>query len=379
MPTATVTPPVAKPDAAPEVPASLLSHVDVRPYSPSLLVLLATFPRANGVTEHLALATPAAPYGNTPWQSAAIALYLAAVRAGREQLSAAALRDFLHPDRRTQDGQPHPARLPFHGAAAEYPLNVLHDRRIACVLSVVVGGLDENGWPEAELFVWEREEGMRGKSCGFNRTMRRRGAAAVVAFAHEEMEGEYGRLAARVRQLGERAGAVGLAREAELAGLVAKACGGARATARADTEARIEQARQKTQKTGAGKVRKAMRLPLGAPELGEQVEVAPAVEMVTGTVVRPVEFQEVKGHPVARMHISVDQQGPPRSGASLPELLICSLEGTTAQAAHRALRPGSQVVIAGRRRVRTYRGSDNIPRSAVSLQVERIGLDITQI
>jgi len=338
-------------------PRSLVSSVQLHTYSPSLLVIRASVTGRQGITEQLSVTMPAAPYGTAPRQVAALALYLAELRREEREPSGASLRDFLAGGR---------ADLPFASATHEYPHHVLHDRRVTCLLDVLIGERDSTGWPSVSLLVWEREEARHTGYCGFTRVNRYRGARAVLASGRDEVEGERGRLAALAHRRAQSPGAGAVAEIAALAGRVADLC-----------RAACEQANADGQREGAGRAREAMRLPKGTPERQEDVSPRPAAEVVTGVVARPVEAREVEGRgAVARLQIAVDPQGAPRIGGAMPELLICALEGPVAERVRDGLKAGDRVVVKGRRRVRPYRGTDNVPRTAVYLEVEAIGLDL---
>ena len=328
------------------------AFVQLSRFSPALATVRATITGRQGVEQHLALCLPAAPYGSAPWLLGTLALYLAQLRAGKEEASAASLYAFL-----TETGLL-PATVYRHSGRG------LHDGRVTFDLDVTIGPRDEAGWPEVSVLVSEGETG-RAAHCSFNRVNRYRRAGGVLAAAHTELEGEYGRLMAVGRRVGVTADAgAGLRQVAELAGSVAARC-----------KAALDQARRDTQSSGAAKARKAMQPRAeGAVEVEDGFPGESPVEVLTGVLGLDVDLRQGDDSaPVARLQLHVDRPGAVREAPVLPELLVCSVRGPAALRLGATLRQGSRVLVRGRRRYHQYAGG---ARSAVSLDVESIGLDL---
>ncbi|MER5638248.1 single-stranded DNA-binding protein [Kitasatospora sp. NPDC002227] len=318
-------------------------------FSPSLATVRATLTGRQGVEQHLALCLPAAPYGTAPWLLGTLALYLAQLRAGAEEATAASLYAFL-----CETG-PLPTTVYRHSGRG------LHDRRVTCDLDVRIEPRDETGWPVASVRVTEGEAGC----CAFNHVNHYWRTRDVLKAACAALEGEYGRLMAVGRREGVAADAQeGLHRAVDLADSVAARCKEA-----------LEQARRDTQGSGAAKARKAMRHRAeGAVEVEDGFPGESPMELLTGVLGLDVDLrQDEHGAPVARFQLHVDHPEAVREAPALPELLVCSVKGPAALRIGAALHRGSRVVIRGRRRYHRYAGG---ARSAVSLDVESIGLDL---
>ncbi|MFJ5120898.1 single-stranded DNA-binding protein [Kitasatospora sp. NPDC088548] len=336
------------PETATQLPPA---PVRLSRFSPALATVRATVTGRQGVEQHLALCLPAAPYGTAPWLLGTLALYLAQLRAGTEEASAAGLYAFL------AETGPLPATVYRHSGRG------LHDGRVTCDLDVTIGPRDEAGWPEVSVLVSEGETG-RAARCSFNRVNRYRRAGGVLATACTELEGEYGRLMAVGRRKGVTADArEGLHQVAELAGSIAARCKEA-----------LDQVRRDTQSSGAAKARKAMQAGAGEVEFEDGFPAESPVEVLTGVLGLDVDLRRGDdGEPVARFQLRAERPGAVRGAPVLPELLVCSVRGPAALRLGSALRQGSPVVVRGRRRYHRYAGG---ARTAVSLDVESIGLDL---
>ena len=118
-----------------------------------------------------------------------------------------------------------------------------------------------------------------------------------------------------------------------------------------------------------------MHRPAGEPrEVEDGFPGVSPTEVLTGALALDVDLRRGDdGAPVARLQLHVDRTEAARGALVLPELLVCSVKGPAALRLGAALRQGSRVVVRGRRRYHRYAGG---ARSAVSLDVESIGLDL---
>ncbi|MCC9309923.1 single-stranded DNA-binding protein [Kitasatospora sp. RB6PN24] len=325
-----------------------LAPVPLSRFSPALASIRATITGRQGVEQHLALCVPAAPYGTAPWLLGTLALYLTQRRQTGEEASAEGLHAFF------STTGPLPSKVYRHSGRG------MHDRRVTCDLDVTIEPRDESGWPVVSVLVSEGETG-RAAHCSFNRVNHYWRIQEVLAAASTELDGEHGRLMDISRRRGMAADTrEGLHHVAGIAGSIADRCKEA-----------LDHARQDVQRQGAAKARQAMHRAVtvedGFPEESP-------MEVLTGELALDVDLRRGDdGTPVARLQLDVDRPGAGREAPVLPELLVCSVKGPAAPRLGAALRKGSRVVIRGRRRYHRYAGG---ARSAVSLDVESIGLDL---
>ncbi|WP_030272864.1 single-stranded DNA-binding protein [Streptomyces sp. NRRL B-24484] len=310
--------------------------------SPTLLVLQATVVLPWG-REQFALAMPTAPQGSAAWQCAQIALYLHTVREGAVEPGAAALRDFLI------------ARPSAPTFVWDYRREPLHDRRVECLLNLVVEPHSKGVWPGASLVVIECERG----PAGFYRKRSWGGAREIAREALGEIEGERDALLALSNRLKSPA-LTSLAEDA---------------AALADQVALVWQAvHGDEQRAHAKRARAAVRGAAAVePEEQTTILLSPEAPLVLNGTIAHVSQVEDKGEKVTRLLLEPDKVHR-EDLAAVPGQLMCRLEGRLAdQAARSGLQPGDRVAVCGRLEVRHYRASDGIPRSGLVLAAEGFG------
>ncbi|MEV7177849.1 hypothetical protein [Kitasatospora sp. NPDC093679] len=335
---------VAAPTRAPKAQAVHPANVP-RDTSNDLLVLNLQITEPSGVLAPLTLAVPAPDFGTAPWQLVHVAAYVNAVRERGENPTNSTAYAFLA------------ERV----KGAPYPYRGLHDARVTCQVDVLLGPLDDTGWPALSLVVLESEEG----KWGFARRRRRVGAASVAKLAHLEIAAEHSHLCA------------GAAKDSALADRRDRA-----QALMAEARGLEEAARVAVNTEGARKARAAAIGATAEPEPGASVTVQldpdPArLETLTGRVLETGSVPGRSGEVGTRFYLAPDRKGEPSgAGPVIPQRLICNVRGEGAKAAAQ-LPVGRRVIVVGRLVQQTYVPKEQpLPRQLMTFDVHALGPDL---
>lgn len=275
-----------------------------------------------GVSTQLAAATEVDPDTLVAPMLAAIALYLAALRAG--DIDPAAV-DFLHCLR---------GRVP---GLRPYLYRPLHDPRVEYLLDLDLHPRDGSGWPAGRLALL-----VHGTDpAPWGRTRRYSTVPSILELAALEVEASAQCLGSCPSTSGDRI--------AKLVGPVAAAAHRAAAE----------------------------KLPERSPAAQDTTcayasEPVPGVQVLTGAIVQEPESRTADGAPVVRLLLAPDQ--PPVVEGLALERLVCTLLGDNATAAATTLTAGSQILATGALKRVHYTGADDgMPHTAFTFEVQHLG------
>ncbi|MFD5610512.1 hypothetical protein [Kitasatospora sp. NPDC127060] len=317
-----------------------------RDTSNDLLVLHLRISERQGAVAELTMSVPAPHLDAIGWQLAHLAAYVGHLHSSDQDPTGEGAYAFLC------------ARTPW----SWYPWQPLHDSRVTCQLDVLLGPLDETGWPAESLVVLESEDG----KWGFSRKRLRPGAAAAVGIALEEIEGAHSNLCSRAARDGE-AGTTQRRDEAD--------------ALLAEVRTVHGQLKGRTNSEGARKARAALHVP-PSHEPGtsrfEQLDPVPErLETFTGRIAQiDSRTNADTGETVVLFTVEHGQGRTGTGGIELPLLLRCTVRGAGSAAAE-DLSVGRRVVVAGRLEMQIYRSKEHpVPRSLVTFDVRAVGLDL---
>ncbi|MFG2845936.1 hypothetical protein ACGF12_22620 [Kitasatospora sp. NPDC048296] len=318
-----------------------------RDTSNDLLVLHLRISERKGAVAELTMSVPTPHLDAIGWELAHLAAYVGHLHSSGQDPTGEGAYEFLR------------ARTPW----AWYPWQPLHDTRVTCQLDVLLGPLDETGWPAESLVVLESEDG----KWGFSRKRLRPGAAAAVGIALEEIEGAHSHLCSRAARDDEAETAQ---RRDEADALL--------------TEVRAVhgQLKGRINSEGARRARAALHVPPGhepGTSRFEQLDPVPErLETFTGRIAQiDSRTNADTGETVVLFAVEHDQGRAGTSGVELPAQLRCTLRGEAASAAADDLSVGRRVVVAGRLEMQIYRSKEQpVPRSLVTFKVRGVSLDL---
>ncbi|MEV7124313.1 single-stranded DNA-binding protein [Kitasatospora griseola] len=311
-----------------------------------LLVLRLRVAERSGVVSTLTMSVPSPTFDTIGLQLAHLVAYLGVLHAEGQGPTGAGVHTFL--SSRT--------------AWSWYPWQPLHDARVTCQLDVMLGPVDESGWPAVSLVALESEDG----TWGFSRKRRRMGAGAVAAVALEEIHRVHVNLCAKAAQDKEADTA---RRRDEADALLAE-------VRKVDQEARAL-----ANSAGVRKARAALhQTPEPEPGVSTFAELDPEpdrVETFTGRITEIESRTNDAGETALLFTIAHEQRG--RAGAGgfeVPEKLRCTLRGESAQAAA-GLAVGRRVIAVGRLVQQVYVSKGQaIPRSLITFDIRSLGVDL---
>ncbi|WP_331727401.1 hypothetical protein OG871_40330 (plasmid) [Kitasatospora sp. NBC_00374] len=316
-----------------------------RDTSNDLLVLHLRVSERTGVVSTLTMSVPAPHLDAIGWQLAHLAAYLGKLQRDGQDPTGASACEFLS------------SRTGW----TWYPWQPLHDARVTCQLDVLLGPLDETGWPAVSLVVLESEDG----KWGFSRKRRRQGAAAVVAVALEEIYGAHANLCSRAARDKE---AETLRRRDKADGLLAE-------VREIDGRSQAAVNSKGVRKARAALHRAAEQEP-GTSAFAELDPVPDRLETFTGRITEIESRTSSEGEVALLFTIAHEQGRAGTGGFEVPDRLRCTLRGEAAKAAA-SLPVGRRVIAVGRLVQQIYTPKEQaIPRSLVVFDVKALGADL---
>ncbi|MFB7378075.1 hypothetical protein ACFC6U_01805 [Kitasatospora purpeofusca] len=316
-----------------------------RDTSDDLLVLSLRISERSGAVSTLTMSVPAPHLDAIGWQLAHLAAYIGELR-----------KTGLDPN-----GEDAYAFLSTRTPWGWYPWQPLHDTRVTCQLDVLLGPLDESGWPAISLVVLESEDG----KWGFSRKRLRQGASGVVGVALTEIEGAHSHLCSQASRDQEEET---VRRRDEAEALLA------------EVREVYGHARGKSNSEGARKARAALhQAPDHEPGTSSFAQLDPVpdrMETFTGAIAAIDSRTNDAGETAVLFTIAHEQGRTGTGGYQVPDRLRCTVRGPAAKAAA-SLPPGRRVIVVGRLAQQVYVSKQQrIPRSLITFDVHALGPDL---
>ncbi|MET9396155.1 hypothetical protein [Kitasatospora sp. NPDC002965] len=316
-----------------------------RDTSNDLLVLRLRISRRSGAVSILTMSVPAPHLDAIGWQLSHLAAYVGE----------------LHASGQDPTDENAYAFLLSRTAWSWYEWQPLHDTRVTCQLDVLLGPLDECGWPAISLVLLESEDG----EWGFSRKRLRGGVSAAVNVVLAEIEGAHSHLCSQAAH----------DQEAETARRRDEAI-----TLLAEVREIHGRARGKSNSEGARKARAALhQAPDHEPGTSSFVQLDPVPDRLE-TFIGPIAAIDSRtndaGETVVLFTIAHEQGSTGTGGYEVPERLRCTVRGPAAKAAA-SLPPGRRVIVVGRLAQQVYVSKQQrIPRSLITFDVHALGPDL---